>query len=120
MLQLVDTLSSFILNITLLSLGLGSIVPLALSVLVALVCAVAMSTCCESVIFALFARPYELGDVVFLVSLPILPLYLADKKKLMLTLTFVSTAWTICPFNMSMDGRLMMLESGIHVYHVRE
>ena len=79
-LHLVDALSSVILKIAMVSLGYGSIVPIALSALAALVCAVAMSTCCESVIFALFARPYDLGDVIILVSLPVLRPCLADKK----------------------------------------
>lgn len=51
-----------------LSLGCGAILPVVLSTMIALVCAVALSTCFESVIFALFARPYDVGDVIVLVG----------------------------------------------------
>ena len=70
-LELVDTLSAVVLNFTVLCLGCGAIVPLAATALIALVCAVALSTCFEAIFFALFARPYDLGDVIVLVSSPL-------------------------------------------------
>lgn len=79
-------------NLLMLSLGCGAILPLVLSSMIALVCAVALSTCFEAVIFALFARPFDVGDVIVLVGFLVVMLDIQLARNVMpqfFSLTFI-------------------------------